>query len=134
MRQIEVQIMGAAYLLGVPEHGEARLHSAVKKVDDAMCRIRDAGKIKARDRIAVLAALNLAFELADRDLAPGTLKNPRLVQAQPPAPGTPAQLARLSALTQRLDAALDKLEDGVDAEPDPASGDPAQAPGLMGLQ
>jgi hypothetical protein len=29
-----------------------------------MCRIRDAGKVKARDRIAVLASLNLAFELS----------------------------------------------------------------------
>jgi cell division protein ZapA len=43
----------------------------VGKVDEAMCKIRDAGKIKARDRIAVLAALNLAFDLTDRpDIAP----------------------------------------------------------------
>jgi cell division protein ZapA (FtsZ GTPase activity inhibitor) len=34
-----------------------------------MCRIRDAGKVRARDRIAVLAALNLAFDLADRSMA-----------------------------------------------------------------
>ncbi len=39
------------------------------KVDEAMCKIRDAGKIKARDRIAVLAALNLAFDLTDRPAA-----------------------------------------------------------------
>ncbi len=110
MRQIEVQIMGTAYLLGVPEHGEARLHSAVKKVDDAMCRIRDAGKVKARDRIAVLAALNLAFELADRDNAPSISKFPRLAPVASPAPGTSVQLARLSALTQRLDAALAESE------------------------
>jgi cell division protein ZapA len=31
-----------------------------------MCRIRDAGKVKARDRIAVLAALNLAFDVAGK--------------------------------------------------------------------
>jgi cell division protein ZapA len=42
------------------------LSEAVGKVDQAMCKIRDAGKIKARDRIAVLAALNLAFDLTDR--------------------------------------------------------------------
>jgi len=62
MKQIEVQIMGQGYLLGCPEGGEARLHEAVQRVDAAMCKIRDAGKIRARDRIAVLAALNLAFE------------------------------------------------------------------------
>ncbi len=66
MNQIEVQIMGQSYLLGCPEGGETRLREAVERVDGAMCRIRDAGKIKARDRIAVLAALNLAFDLSDR--------------------------------------------------------------------
>ena len=62
MKQLEVQIMGQSYLLGCPEGGEQRLLEAVEKVDSAMCRIRDAGKVKARDRIAVLAALNLAFD------------------------------------------------------------------------
>ncbi len=69
MKQIEVQIMGQGYVLGCPEGGEIRLSEAVGKVDQAMCKIRDAGKIKARDRIAVLAALNLAFDLTDRPAA-----------------------------------------------------------------
>ncbi len=69
MKQIEVQIMGQGYVLGCPEGGETRLNEAVGKVDQAMCKIRDAGKIKARDRIAVLAALNLAFDLTDRPAA-----------------------------------------------------------------
>ena len=69
MKQIEVQIMGQGYVLGCPEGGETRLSEAVAKVDEAMCKIRDAGKIKARDRIAVLAALNLAFDLTDRPAA-----------------------------------------------------------------
>lgn len=62
-KQIEVQIMGQSYLLSVPEGGQARLRLAVERVDTAMCKIRDSGKIKARDRIAVLAALNLAYDL-----------------------------------------------------------------------
>ena len=70
MKQLEVQIMGQSYLLACPEGGEQRLLEAVEKVDTAMCKIRDAGKVKARDRIAVLAALNLAFDVSDR--------NPRL--------------------------------------------------------
>ena len=69
MKQIEVQIMGQGYVLGCPEGCETRLSEAVGKVDQAMCKIRDAGKIKARDRIAVLAALNLAFDLTDRPAA-----------------------------------------------------------------
>jgi cell division protein ZapA len=71
-QQIEVQIMGQSYLLGAPEGGEQMLRDAVEKVDAAMCKIRDAGKVKARDRIAVLAALNLAFDSVERDLVPQT--------------------------------------------------------------
>jgi cell division protein ZapA len=66
MKQVEVQIMGQGYVLGCPEGGEQRLQAAVDRVDGAMCKIRDAGKIKARDRIAVLAALNLAFDLTEK--------------------------------------------------------------------
>jgi cell division protein ZapA len=70
MSQVEVQIMGQSYILGFREGADDRFHTAVRKVDEAMCKIRDAGKIKARDRIAVLAALNLAFELSDFSAAP----------------------------------------------------------------
>jgi len=62
MKQLEVQILGQSYLLGCPDGGDASLLDVVQRVDLAMCKIRDAGKVKARDRIAVLAALNLAFE------------------------------------------------------------------------
>ncbi len=62
MSQIDVQIMGQTYLLACPEGAEPQLRAAVGKVDEAMCKIRDTGKVKARDRIAVLAALNLAFD------------------------------------------------------------------------
>ncbi len=64
MKQLEVQIMGQSYLLGCPERRRGAVCSRPwNRVDVAMCGIRDAGKIKARDRIAVLAALNLAFDL-----------------------------------------------------------------------
>jgi cell division protein ZapA len=70
MKQLDVQIMGQNYLLGCPEGGEAKLTQAVQRVDAAMCKIRDAGKVRARDRIAVLAALNLAFEVANAEASP----------------------------------------------------------------
>jgi cell division protein ZapA len=110
MKQLEVQIMGQGYLLGCPEGGESRLLEAVERVDTAMCKIRDAGKIKARDRIAVLAALNLAFDLADRSLAELEAR-----RAQPPSPSPFADAEtgdavpedpRLAALLERLDHAL----------------------------
>ena len=66
MKQIEVTILGQSYILGCPDGGESSLLEAVADVDREMSAIRDGGKVKARERIAVLAALNLAFALAER--------------------------------------------------------------------
>jgi cell division protein ZapA len=65
MKQVEVTILGQSYLLACPEGGETLLQTAVASVDREMSGIRDAGKVKARERIAVLAALNLAYRLAE---------------------------------------------------------------------
>ncbi len=89
MKQMEVTIMGQSYLLGCPEGGEAALTSAVAQVDREMSAIRDAGKVKARERIAVLAALNLAYQLAD-------------TSREAPVMSTPD----LDVLVKRLDEAL----------------------------
>ncbi|MFM9993846.1 MAG: cell division protein ZapA [Burkholderiaceae bacterium] len=74
MKQVEVQVMGQSYILSCPEGGEMHLEEAVRKVDEAMCKIRDSGKIKARDRIAVLAALNLAFDIGQQAAGGGSSK------------------------------------------------------------
>ena len=111
MKQLEVQIMGQSYLLGCPAGGESRLLESVERVDTAMCKIRDAGKVRARDRIAVLAALNLAFDLGERDTIPAvvvTAATPTMGSTSPAAPhGNDATLA---SLIGRLDKALG--EDG----------------------
>lgn len=95
-KQVEVQIMGQSYLLSCPEGGEASLLDAVERVDTAMCRIRDAGKVKARDRIAVLASLNLAFELSQLERQEAQ----RAVPAQPPAQAPSPAQAEASAFAQ----------------------------------
>lgn len=115
MKQVEVQIMGQSYLLGCPPGGEAHLLDAVAKVDLAMCKIRDAGKVKARDRIAVLAALNLAFETLSAQAAAEAAALPPSAPAPAPAQDLAAafseeESARLLALIAKLDAALG--EDG----------------------
>lgn len=87
--------MGQSYLLACPDGGESALLRAVAQVDQEMCAIRDAGRIRARERIAVLAALNLAYQLAQ---APA----PTVQQAA----GTPAGDAGFGDLVKRLDKAL----------------------------
>ncbi len=94
MKQIEVTIMGQSYILGCPEGGETSLLEAVGSVDREMSAIRDSGKVKARERIAVLAALNLAFALAERPMAPA------------PATAGAAAAVDLEALIKRIDQTL----------------------------
>ncbi len=101
MKQMEVTIMGQSYILGCPEGGEVSLLEAVGSVDREMSAIRDAGRVKARERIAVLAALNLAYALAERP-APAVSATP----AAGGAPDAPIGNVDIDALIQRLDQAL----------------------------
>jgi cell division protein ZapA len=89
MKQVDVQIMGASYMLGCKEEAEADLMRAVRLVDSHMCKIRDTGKTKARERVAVLAALNITAELNEEN---ATL------------------LARIEELEKRLSAAPAKTD------------------------
>jgi cell division protein ZapA len=101
MKQVEVSILGQAYILGCPEGGEALLEAAVASVDKEMTTIREAGKVKARERIAVLAALNVAYQLAERALVP-----PVAPVAATPEAGAALSEPEIDALLRRVDAAL----------------------------
>jgi cell division protein ZapA len=61
--QLDVSIMGQSYKLACKEGEDATLRNAVAYLDDKMCAIRDAAKVKGNDRIAVMAALGFATEL-----------------------------------------------------------------------
>ena len=91
MKQMEVTILGQSYILGCPDGGEVALLDAVGQVDREMSAIRDGGKVKARERIAVLAALNLAYALSERPDA---------------APAVAASGVDLDGLVKRIDSAL----------------------------
>jgi cell division protein ZapA len=101
MKQLEVTILGQSYLLACPEGGDALLHAAVATVDHEMSAIRDAGKVKARERMAVLAALNLAYRLAERPPAPP----PRAAEDTTPLDDEEVD-AMVAALIDKLDATL----------------------------
>jgi cell division protein ZapA len=105
MKQVEATILGQSYILGCPEGGETALLEAVAAVDREMSSIRDGGKVKARERIAVLAALNLAFALAERPQAmPATPSQPAGAGAKSGADD--ASTVDVAALIRRLDMAL----------------------------
>jgi cell division protein ZapA len=107
MKQIEATILGQSYMLACPPDGEALLRQAVAIVDREMGAIRDAGKVKARERIAVLTALNLAYQMAEAShLSPPTPASP----ATPPAPTVATVLQAgvldIEHLIRRIDTAL----------------------------
>jgi cell division protein ZapA len=102
MKQVEVTILGQSYLLGCPDGGESSLLEAVADVDREMSAIRDGGKVKARERIAVLAALNLAFALAERPPRPAAGAAAAQTEHVPLADGA----VDIDGLIRRIDMAL----------------------------
>lgn len=97
MKQIEATILGQSYMLACPPDGEALLREAVGIVDREMSAIRDAGKVKARERIAVLTALNLAYQKAE------AARQPALAA---PAPRPETDALDVEHLIRRIDDAL----------------------------
>lgn len=63
MEQIDVKILDKDYRLAVSAEDKPRLVEAAALVDEKMRLVRDAGRISGLDRIAVMAALQLANEL-----------------------------------------------------------------------
>jgi cell division protein ZapA len=60
---LDVSILGREYRVACKESERADLLQAVQFLDRRMREIRDAGKIAGNERIAVMAALNIANEL-----------------------------------------------------------------------
>ncbi len=106
MKQLEVTIMGQSYILGCPEGGELSLMEAVAHVDREMSAIRDAGRVKSRERIAVLAALNLAFSLAEQPAK----TEPDKVEA------TPSEASSIEANHIDVDRLIRKLDQALGAD------------------
>jgi len=63
MTRIDATIMGQHYALTCSKDEEPTLREAVAYLDSKMCAIRDAGKVKGNDRIAVMASIAIAAEL-----------------------------------------------------------------------
>ena len=118
MKQIDVQIMQQSYVLTCPDGQEERVMEAVRRVDDAMTRVRDSGKVRSRERVAVLAALNMAFDVLDRDaqqahLASAQAEMQSLQQEQAAAPAEVSETAlaeqqRQQELAEQLVLKLDQ--------------------------
>lgn len=96
MIQVDVSIMGHPYKLACREGEETALQQAVAYLNDRMCAIRDTGKIKGNDRIAVMAALGIAAEFLSTKFEDGSFSGMALAEIQ----------TKISMMHGVLDAAL----------------------------
>lgn len=133
MSQIEIQILHQDYLLTCPDGQENQLLEAVERVDQQFQHMRNTSKLRSRERVGVLLAVNLAYEnlelrkqlqalqqqladvqeLGDAGLPDIAVPDPLLLALQAQAEHD-AQLA--AQLLHRLDTALAPV-----AEPDAPS-------------
>ena len=60
---LDVNILDREFRVACPEDERGELLDAVEYLDKKMREIRDAGKIASVERIAIMAALNIAHEL-----------------------------------------------------------------------
>lgn len=63
VKGLDVSIMGREFRVACPEDEQEELLSAVSYLDRKMREIRDSGKVIGVERIAIMAALNIAHEL-----------------------------------------------------------------------
>ena len=68
---LDVKILDREFRVACPEDEKAELLEAAGYLDKKMCEIRDAGKIASVERIAIMAALNIAHELLNTKLGGG---------------------------------------------------------------
>ena len=60
---VTVKILDKDYQVACPEDQETELATSAKYLDKQMRKIRDTGKVIGVERIAVMAALNISYEL-----------------------------------------------------------------------
>jgi cell division protein ZapA len=94
--RVSVRIMEKEYVVACPYEERAALLDAAEFLNGRMREIRDSGKVVGHDRVAVMAALNLAHEfLKGRD---------RETKVETGAGG------RVRALRERVEGALEKSQ------------------------
>jgi len=93
-KPIRVHILEKEYLIACPDEEREALFASAEFLTDKMKEIRDTGKIVGADRIAVMAALNMAHEL----LGQKTVKDDYQLNIS----------QRIRALQDKIDVALNQ--------------------------
>lgn len=89
---VSITILGKEYLIACQEDEKSELLSSANYLDRKMREIRDHGKVIGTDRIAVMAALNIAHELLHN--------KGELIMANPDVEG------RIRSIQEKIEEAL----------------------------
>ena len=102
---LDVTILGRDFKVACKEDERDALMEAVALLDRRMREIRDAGKVSGTDRIAVMAALNIAHELL-RERRPGAAAVPIEPAAGGESFDAEAARRRIQAMQATIDETL----------------------------
>jgi cell division protein ZapA len=100
MIHVDVTIMDQPYRLACKEGEDRALKEAALLLDKKMTGIRESGKVKGNDRIAVMAALSMAAEFLTAKSPAGPLSDMSLLEVQ----------QKIGAMHKVLDSALTPQE------------------------
>jgi len=92
---VTIQILGRDFRVACPEGEEKQLQASVEYVNRRMKELRDTSKITGNERIAIMAALNIAHEFLANKPA----------KAAPGVDGADFR-RRIAAMQETLDSAL----------------------------
>lgn len=94
---VTVRILDKEYQVACPEEQQAALVTSARYLDRQMRTIRDSGKVVGGERIAVMAALNISYELLQSNQQDATAQPAELVDEE------------VQHLNHKLDQALNEL-------------------------
>lgn len=94
---VTVRILEKEYLVACPESEQDSLQETARYLNKKMKEIRDSNKVVGTDRIAVMAALNIAHELLQ-------------ASGGQPAPEKPLGAKTTKGLQDKLEIALNRFK------------------------
>ena len=100
---LTITVLGREFRVGCPEGEEKQLLASVDFLNKKMKEVRDTGKVVGNERIAIMAALNIAHEM---------MSNPGKAGATPSVDNT-AIKRRILAMQETLDSALAADQDNL---------------------
>ena len=92
---VSIRILDKEYSIGCPEGEEATLLASADLVTKKIMEIKDRGSIIESERIAVMAALNLAHEVLNANSANNSLNDVD---------------QRINSLKEKIDSAIGQIE------------------------